>query len=559
MPQDVLALLKNNLPTQQDQYRTKPLVRTKSGRLAHFIETAVDEDENVAVLRFCDDGTLGYESEREIQVQNYSENILVKVKDGRTARSLYMAEDGGEKVVGLEFADGHQEVRRMESIEIVSEIPSDNFGLVNVDEEDLLQPPLDDTSMDNDEADGFLDESEDISVIYSKALVHQDAYVAKQMFEHILRIDPDNSDSAYQLGLLYENDFGNPTAAQKLYERAIEIEEDHVDALFTLGLLYENVHEKPRKARKYYEKAVKCNPLSANVYNNLGLLLMNQFEDYDEARKMYEEAIRVEPADVFAYNNLALLLTSHYQDFSRAKEMYIRAIEVDPEYIRAHNNLALLHVNLGDIEDAFHIYQKLLQMFPNDNIHQSHQYYNLAVLYSKTEQIEDAVEMYEKAISLNPNDILSLNNLGLLLETYFENFSRAKKLYEEAIRIDPASPHSFCAHHNLALLLITQFDDVKQAEKIYRYLIEQDPEDVKSFYNLALLASDRGDFKTSERFYLTCIQLDPTNSKPYTNLGLIYKEQMNRPSEAQQLFEKALQQYPDDEIALRELGKAARR
>merc|ERR1719471_932471 len=119
-------------------------------------------------------------------------------------------------------------------------------------------------------ADSFLDESEDISVIYSKALVHQDAHVAKQMFEHILKIDPENSDSAYQLGLLYENDFGNPNAAQKLYERAIEIEEDHIDALFALGLLYENVHEKPRKARKYYEAAVKCKPLSANVYNNLG-------------------------------------------------------------------------------------------------------------------------------------------------------------------------------------------------------------------------------------------------------------------------------------------------
>merc|ERR1719492_546371 len=126
-------------------------------------------------------------------------------------------------------------------------------------------------------------------------------------------------------------------------------------------------------------------------------------------------------------------------------------------------------------------------MFPNDNIHQAHQYYNLAVLYSKTEQIEDAVEMYEKSISLNPRDILSLNNLGLLFETYFENFTRARKLYEEAIAVDPHSPHSFCAHHNLALLLITQFDDVKQAEDIYRFLIQEDPADVKSFYNLAYL------------------------------------------------------------------------
>merc|ERR550539_284392 len=104
----------------------------------------------------------------------------------------------------------------MDSVEVLQEIPDDMFG---------RDMGGDDLSYDDD-ADSYVDLSEDISAMYQRALVHHDANVAKKLFEKVLKVDTENADALYQLGLLYENDFGDTKTAKKMYEKAIGIESD---------------------------------------------------------------------------------------------------------------------------------------------------------------------------------------------------------------------------------------------------------------------------------------------------------------------------------------------
>lgn len=81
---------------------------------------------------------------------------------------------------------------------------------------------------------------------------------AKEMFERILILDPDNYRGHYNLGIAFFN-LGDMKKAKHSLTKALKIKPDYKYCFYNLGLIYEE-KRKYRKALDYYEKALKVDP-----------------------------------------------------------------------------------------------------------------------------------------------------------------------------------------------------------------------------------------------------------------------------------------------------------
>lgn len=81
---------------------------------------------------------------------------------------------------------------------------------------------------------------------------------ARQLFERITKISPNNYRSHYNLGIAYFN-LGQLELAENSFNTALRIKPDYKYCYYNMGLLYEE-RENYKEALKYYEKALKFDP-----------------------------------------------------------------------------------------------------------------------------------------------------------------------------------------------------------------------------------------------------------------------------------------------------------
>ncbi|MFX0037145.1 MAG: tetratricopeptide repeat protein [Candidatus Hermodarchaeota archaeon] len=110
--------------------------------------------------------------------------------------------------------------------------------------------------------------SEEIKTILIETLFDYGGYLndyytleyekAKEVFERIINLSPNNYRAHYNLGLAFFNlsKFQN---AENSFKKALSIKPDYKYCFYNLGLIYET-KEKYKKALQYYEKALKIDP-----------------------------------------------------------------------------------------------------------------------------------------------------------------------------------------------------------------------------------------------------------------------------------------------------------
>ena len=121
---------------------------------------------------------------------------------------------------------------------------------------------------------------------------------AARAFKGALRIDPENADAHYNLGVIYK-ETGRDDEAVALLKEAVRINPSHADAHFNLGAAY-NALKRYDQAVAAFKKAIQLNPNYADLYFNLGIA-------HTEAGR-YDEALLLRLPDVVTTFGLVLLL-----------------------------------------------------------------------------------------------------------------------------------------------------------------------------------------------------------------------------------------------------------
>ena len=268
------------------------------------------------------------------------------------------------------------------------------------------------------------------NVIFNRAVKnHQEGKtdVAQELYNQVLKIDPNYTEAHNNLGVLFGKLRENQKA-KECYEKAIEIDPNHANAHYNLGNIFRLLTDH-QKARECYEKAIEVNPTYTDAHNNLGVIFKG-LENYQKAKECYEKVIEVNPDYADAHNNLGnifKLLTDH----QKAKECFEKAITIDPNHLDAHNNLGIIFKEEGEYTKAKSCYDKVITINPNyANAHN-----NLGNIFKKLGESQKAKECYEKAIEINPDFFLALSNLSNIYVSQLTDFEIAISKSNEALKI----------------------------------------------------------------------------------------------------------------------------
>src|SRR5260370_20276004 len=100
-------------------------------------------------------------------------------------------------------------------------------------------------------------------------------------------------------------------------------------------------------------------------------------------------------------------------DAAAARKAFEKALALDGKSVDALRGLAALAMERKDLDQAFDLQSKLIQL----GQHSPELFYNTGLLLQKSGKLEDAVKHYRRALEEKPNIAQSLLNLGHSLKS----------------------------------------------------------------------------------------------------------------------------------------------
>jgi protein O-GlcNAc transferase len=158
---------------------------------------------------------------------------------------------------------------------------------------------------------------------------------ARESFEEILALDPENVDALHLLGHLLSLQ-GRPSEAIPLLERAVKLQPGSAEIHFNLGNAYET-QGLLNEALASLENALRLRPGFGAALNNLANIA-KKLGMTDRAEACYRELTRLEPATARHFSDLGNNLLEQGR-LDEAIACYQAALDVDPGFVGAHSNL----------------------------------------------------------------------------------------------------------------------------------------------------------------------------------------------------------------------------
>ncbi len=320
---------------------------------------------------------------------------------------------------------------------------------------------------------------------YQARLVHGNSLLfggenekAREQFEHLVRMDPDNPVGHYRLGFSHRLD-GNFDEALSHFDRALEINPRLMDVFTNVVLIHSAREEHDAALRKAENQlaVVSESPASqAMVYNLIGGLHMAK-GDNPAAEKAFQTALEKNPESLRPYYALARIYLSE----NRAEEaiaQYQAIIEKNPEQAGPHMLLGTLFDMRKDFEKSEAHYRKALEVRPDFAPAAN----NLAYLLVEREGgLDEALNLARRARELMPDDPSVMDTLGWV---YYHRglYASAISEFSDSLKKIPDNPvvhyHLGLAHHKYeqpkqaraalekALSLNESFDGADHAREI---------------------------------------------------------------------------------------------
>ena len=151
----------------------------------------------------------------------------------------------------------------------------------------------------------------------------------------------------------------NLNVAKQYYEEILSIDPNNFESIFLLGTLSAQ-SKKFDKAKQLLFKATQIQPNNAYVHNNLGNVL-KELGEYEKATNCYEKVIQIQPNFAEAHNNIGLILFKMTR-FDESILSYKKSINSKPNYEKPYNNLGNLLSNLGKYDEAENLYRQAIKI-----------------------------------------------------------------------------------------------------------------------------------------------------------------------------------------------------
>jgi tetratricopeptide (TPR) repeat protein len=113
------------------------------------------------------------------------------------------------------------------------------------------------------------------------------------------------------------------------------------------------------------EVILGLDPMDLEAYTTAAFILWSLGRE-DEAVAMYTRATQALPDRYEIWFDFGLYYRHHLKDNEKAKGMFLRALQCLPHPNGVERQLAHTYEDLGQYADAFHTWQDLAKLFPED-------------------------------------------------------------------------------------------------------------------------------------------------------------------------------------------------
>ena len=265
---------------------------------------------------------------------------------------------------------------------------------------------------------------------------------AIENFEKILKINPDDAITYYNIGNIYKEK-KEYSLEIKSYQKALTIKPDHAESHNNMGNAFKAKGDLDA-AIKNFISAISLKPDFAEAYYNLGTV-MGQQGDSDAAIKNYKKATEIKPQYFKAHLNIADALRNN-GDLKLAIDSYKQAIKINPGYAKTYFNMGITFKEIGDLNAAIESYKEAIKI----KFDYAEAYLNMGIALSEKGEFDAAISSYKEAIKIKPNYAKAYHNVGSEMKNT-NDLASAITFFNQAIKIKPDFAE---AHENLALVLL---------------------------------------------------------------------------------------------------------
>ncbi len=284
---------------------------------------------------------------------------------------------------------------------------------------------------------------------------------ARRLSEEVLQEMP----GSYQARLVYGNSLmfaGENALARDQFEELVKLDPENPVGHYRLGFLY-RLEEDWERAMSHFDRALEINPRLMDVFTNV-VLVHSAREEYDAALRKAENQLSVvseSPASQAMVYNLIGGLYIAKGDNAAAEKAFQTALEKNPESLRPYYALARIYLNENRADEAIAQYQAIIEKDPE----QAGPHMLLGTLFDMRKDFEQSEAHYRKALEVRPDFAPAANNLAYLLVEQDGSLDEALNLARKARELMPEDPSVMDTlgwvyyHRGLYASAISEFSD----------------------------------------------------------------------------------------------------
>lgn len=366
---------------------------------------------------------------------------------------------------------------------------------------------------------------------------------ALKLFETCASINPTNAAVHYELGTIYKLLGKNQLA---LSHAKFCAEADKKNEWYQLLLIdCYNAQRQYNQSVKIREQLVKDFPDRTDFKEDLAIEYA-VLGKYDAAYKIYDELEKHHGINEQITINKVKLLRGQ-KKIKEAEQELIKLSNSDKNETRYYSYLADFYMEQGNLEKAKSMYDKILEVNPNDpsvNLF-IHDYYS-----SKGNENEAFV--YLKKAFQNPD--LDVSIKSNILSTFYDRareqpqsgvYRQGMELARIMLEVQPNAPESNSAYADFLLL----DKQTEEASKYYYIAARNEFRNPNVWINLLLTDYDLSRFDSLERHSSTAIEIFPSHSAFYFYNG-IANMQLRNYKKAAQSFNDGIGYVVDNKLLL---------
>ncbi|MGQ9609665.1 MAG: tetratricopeptide repeat protein [bacterium] len=412
---------------------------------------------------------------------------------------------------------------------------------------DMLNKVTDNTDEQNIKIKAYKIKAEILDILGEKEK-------AISALEEVVKLDTNDAESHYKLGLFYEEKQDHQRAIAE-YSAVISTDQTKADPYLHLGNLYTKLGMDEMKIMEVYEKGLILDPNHPQIQYDLAVLY-KKYKDYDKAIEHYQMANKLSPNNYLWQYEYAKLQEG--KDNREALKAYTRAIELKRDFAECYYDRAMLLRKAKIIDGKVYRNEQIIEDLKQAgelNPKMADAFYNIALIYKENDSIELAREFFEKTIKADPNYPGIHVQLGLIAEQRGE-YAKAMEEYKKEIAINNKSA---LAYQRLGFLYSNDKQDLQKADEAFLKSLALEPDNIETLIHYANNLYMMGKFGQSADQFEKVLQLDPKNPTANYNLALVY-ETWGKKKLAIEQWQKFLQLNPPGSWAeearkrLKELG-----